>query len=122
MTFSVTERQDQLLLFIYKYMADHGGIAPTFGEMCVGIKTPSKSKVSRLLAQLEKRGHIRRLRYTSRAIEIVGAPTTALLSPELRLRALRYCAAAECEMESLLNNAVREYLTRVDSEMKGHPR
>ena len=69
----LTQRQLQLLRFIYAYVAEHG-VPPSFDEMRAALKLRSKSGIHRLISGLEERGYIRRLAYRARAIEILKPP------------------------------------------------
>lgn len=64
-------RAAELLKFIEAYIAEHGGVAPSFTEMAASISVPSKSQVHRVLAHLERDGKIRRLPDRARALEVV---------------------------------------------------
>lgn len=72
MSFSPTPEQARLLGFIKTELAERG-FAPTFEEMRAHLGLAYKSGVHRLLVGLEERGHIRRLHYRSRAIEVVSS-------------------------------------------------
>lgn len=92
----LTSKQSQLLRFIKDRMAN-GGVSPSFEEMRAGIDVASKSAISRLITALEERGHIRRMHFRDRAIELVdpleSVPTAALLA-EIRKRGFQSETAA----------------------------
>jgi repressor LexA len=67
----LTEHQRRLLDYLESFIAESGGIAPTFTQMMVHMDMVSKSGVHRLLAALEERGAIRRIPHRARAIEII---------------------------------------------------
>ena len=69
----LTQRQLQLLRFIYSYASEHG-VPPSFDEMRAALGLRSKSGIHRLITGLEERGYIRRLAYRPRAIEILKPP------------------------------------------------
>ena len=69
----LTPRQNDCWQFLAKYTANHG-YAPSFDGMAEALNLSSKSNIHRLLEALEERGHIRRLRRRSRAIEILRLP------------------------------------------------
>lgn len=69
----LTQRQLQLLRFIHAYMQEHG-VPPSFEEMRAALGLRSKSGIHRLISALEERGHIRRLPYRARALEVVRPP------------------------------------------------
>ncbi len=69
----LTQRQLQLLRFIYAYVQEHG-VPPSFDEMRAALRLRSKSGIHRLISGLEERGYIRRLAYRARAIEVLKPP------------------------------------------------
>lgn len=72
----LTQRQLQLLRFIHEFV-ERNGVPPSFDEMRRALKLKSKSGIHRLISGLEERGHIRRLAYRARAIEVVRPPAPA---------------------------------------------
>lgn len=70
MSYTITERQAALLAYIKGYIAEKG-TAPLFDEMRAHMAVTSRSAIHRWLTSLERRGHIRRLRYVTRAIEVI---------------------------------------------------
>jgi repressor LexA len=68
---SLTQRQQDLLVFIKSYLEANGGIAPSYGEMCDHLGLVSKSGINRLVRGLEERGVIRRLPHRVRSIIVV---------------------------------------------------
>lgn len=66
-TAGLTSQQAKLLAFI----DSRGVVSPSFDEMKEALGLKSKSSVHRLLGDLEKRGHIRRLPHKARAIAVV---------------------------------------------------
>ena len=80
----LTTKQKELFDFLEA--RPPGSASPSFDEMASAMGLKSKSGVFRLLAGLEERGFIRRLRNRSRAIEVLrprGTPTAEL---DLRIR------------------------------------
>lgn len=69
----LTPRQRELLSFIRSYSADRNGVSPTFDEMKDHLGLSSKSGISRMVAAMEERGAIRRLKNRARAIVVVEA-------------------------------------------------
>lgn len=69
----LTPRQSELLGFIRSYSADKNGVSPTFDEMKDHLGLSSKSGISRMVAAMEERGAIRRLKNRARAIVVVEA-------------------------------------------------
>ncbi|MDX6751302.1 transcriptional repressor LexA [Geminicoccaceae bacterium 1502E] len=69
----LTQRQLQLLRFIHEFV-ERNGVPPSFDEMRKALRLKSKSGIHRLISGLEERGHIRRLAYRARAIEVVRPP------------------------------------------------
>jgi repressor LexA len=76
----LTQRQHQLLQFIYGYLRDRG-VPPSFEEMRVALRLKSKSGIHRLITGLEERGYIRRLPYRARALEVTRLPNGARVVP-----------------------------------------
>jgi repressor LexA len=70
MSIGLTHKQRDCLSFIQSYTDEHGA-SPSFEEMKAGLGLKSKSGVHRLLTALIERGHLRRMEYRARAIEIV---------------------------------------------------
>lgn len=66
----LTPRQQQLRDFIAGAVTD-GRPAPTVREMMRGVGASNPSQIANLLDRLEERGHIRRLRFRQRGIELV---------------------------------------------------
>jgi repressor LexA len=69
----LTEKQKELLLFIYTRMQD-SGVPPSFDEMKDALDLKSKSGIHRLITALVERGFIRRLPHRARAIEVIRLP------------------------------------------------
>ncbi|OOG63612.1 LexA repressor [Ensifer sp. M14] len=69
----LTPRQSELLSFIRSYSADKNGVSPTFDEMKDHLGLCSKSGISRMVAAMEERGAIRRLKNRARALVVVEA-------------------------------------------------
>ena len=80
----LTQRQHQLLQFIYGYLRDHG-VPPSFEEMRAALRLKSKSGIHRLITGLEERGYIRRLAYRARALEVIRLPNGIRLTPGAEL-------------------------------------
>lgn len=87
----LTQRQRQLLQFIEQFTQAHG-VSPSFEEMRAALNLRSKSGIHRLISGLEERGHLRRLAYRARALEVVRPARDAL--EDVR-RAPRPAAVAE---------------------------
>jgi repressor LexA len=68
----LTQKQFKLLKFIEDYLNENG-LAPSYDEMKEGIGIKSKSGIHALIAGLEERGYLRRLRNKARAIDIIRA-------------------------------------------------
>jgi len=69
----LTKKQLDLLYFIHDYVQRHH-VPPSFDEMRHAMGLKSKSGIHRLVSGLEERGHIRRLAYRARAVEILKPP------------------------------------------------
>ena len=68
---TTTRKAKALLEFIEGYIAENGGVAPSFDEMKVAMNLKSKSGIHRLVTSLEGRGKLKRLHYRARAMEVV---------------------------------------------------
>lgn len=68
MTLPLTERQEQLWRYIKSCAR-----SPSFQQMADALGTVSKGEVHRLLAQLEKRGFIKRAKNTARSVVALEA-------------------------------------------------
>lgn len=75
----LTPKQHDLLLFLDNSLKEKG-VCPSFDEMKDHLGLKSKSGIHRLLAELEKRRFIRRLRNKARALEVIGLPENKNLS------------------------------------------
>lgn len=83
---SLTERQNDLYLFIRNYMM-RVGKSPSIEEMRVGINSGSKSGTHRLLDGLVERGWIVRIRGRARALALQAEPIASNIDlSDLRLR------------------------------------
>lgn len=69
---SLTPTQQRLLTFL-KHEIGTTGVAPSFVEMASHMGLASKSGVHRILAKLEMRGRITRVKNCRRAIELIEA-------------------------------------------------
>ena len=67
-----TPRAQDALVFIAAYMRTHGA-APCYREIGAAIGVSSKHTVSRLVKQLEDRGHIARGVARCRSLALLGA-------------------------------------------------
>lgn len=68
--YSLTQAQAKLLGYLKEKIAVDQ-VAPSYEEMMLHMRFESKSGIHRLLAALEERGHIQRLKYRARAIKIL---------------------------------------------------
>ena len=76
MSASFTPRQSDLLHFIHGYVARYG-FAPSYDEMQRGIGAGTRGGIHRMVCALEERGHIRRLPYRARSIEVLFRPVAS---------------------------------------------
>lgn len=70
----MTARQRALLGFIHRYQRGNGGVSPTMTECAAAIGVRGKASVHRELDELQRAGHLRRLRGRHRAIELLRPP------------------------------------------------
>lgn len=73
----LTEKQRTCLDFIDSYIHANG-YSPSFAEIRDALGLHSKGGTHRLIAALEERGFIRRLKYRARSIEIIKFPKSSL--------------------------------------------
>lgn len=66
-----TKKQRELLLFIEKFIAEHG-YSPSFREIMKGLNYTSVATVSLHVNNLIKRGHLRKRDYSARSLEVVN--------------------------------------------------
>lgn len=67
----LTERQKEVLEFIYDFQVSTGGVSPSFADVAARMGSRSVGNAAQILRQLEERGFIRRLHNRARAIEVV---------------------------------------------------
>ncbi len=80
----ITYVQKKLFDYISGYVQSHGGVSPSYSEMCEGVGLKSKSSIHRKVRALEERGWLRRLPNRARAIEIMKhefVPPSAPVDP-----------------------------------------
>lgn len=70
---ALTLKQLKVLQSIRDYIEQHG-CSPSLDELAKAAGLKSRGNIHRYLAQLKKRGHIRMLPNTARAIEVVSCP------------------------------------------------
>ena len=91
----LTAKQRQCYDYLKGYVAEHGGVAPSFREIAEATGgDASKGRVARMLYQLESRGRIRRIPNRARAIEVIpelstpsphrSGPEPVVIGPEAR--------------------------------------
>lgn len=85
----MTPAQARCLEFIRSYVAARG-FAPSYDEIVAAMGRRSKAVAVRLVGALEAQGHIRRLPYRARSLEVIERPSP----PRLRAAALELAAAA----------------------------
>lgn len=84
----LTEKQSRLLAFLDRYIAEHGGVAPTFSEIENELDVRSRSQIWQMMKCLEQRGAIRRIKGHARAIEVVSAVNPAQTKADIALDVL----------------------------------
>lgn len=94
----LTRKQLQLLNYVRSYLAENGGVAPSFEEMKDALGIKSKSGIHRLITALIERGFIRRRPHYARTLEVIEADplerfTTEELLAEVNRRSGRRLAA-----------------------------
>jgi len=77
MSMGLTPRQKEAFDFIDGYLAQHGGVSPSYQEISDGIGLNSKSSASRLVAGLVERGVVARIPKRARCFSIVRRAAAA---------------------------------------------
>lgn len=72
-------RQMALLSYIHGYLLAKDGVSPNYRECAAAIGLRSISRIGFMLDALEQRGHIRRLRFKDRAIEVLLPPVIPMI-------------------------------------------
>lgn len=67
---TITKRQNDILLFIKKYIATHG-YPPTVRDICAGVNLSSPATVFVHLKNLEKKGYLKSSNAKSRTLELL---------------------------------------------------
>jgi repressor LexA len=67
----ITKKQRSVLVFIERYIEDHGGVSPSFEDILAETEIKSKQHVQKILISLARNGFIRRLPHRARAIEVL---------------------------------------------------
>lgn len=75
--YGLTAKQRQTLLFVRDFMAQSGGVAPSYEEIRQALGVASKSNVFRVVSSLEQRGFIRRIHKSTRSISLTEAALNA---------------------------------------------
>lgn len=112
MTITLTPVQQAALRFIQERVATCG-VAPSFAEIGEALGLKAKSGVSRIVAGLEARGHIRRMPGKARAIEILtpGKVTTVPLRPEIERCVAVYAREQRISVDTAVNELLRHCFT-----------
>lgn len=72
----LTAQQRKCYDFLRGYVAESGGVSPTFREIQEALALKSKSQVNRLLNNMEARGRISRIKRHHRAITVIPEQST----------------------------------------------
>jgi repressor LexA len=72
----LTPVQQKVLGYVGRYIAEHGGVPPSFEEITAAMGITSKSGAHRVITALEERGYLRRLPNRARTLSlVVDAPS-----------------------------------------------
>jgi len=74
------ERRDLIVTFIASYKTQHGGICPSYREICAACDIPSVSTLHHHLTVLERTGRITRNKQEPRNIGLPGEAYTPPLN------------------------------------------
>lgn len=115
----LTPRQQDMLVFLRAYRM-RTGVCPTFAEIADGLGMKSRGAILRLLRGLEERGHIRRLRGKSRAIEIIDHNRTVAtvhveLPPATQAQLNAFCEVHDEDPDKVIADAVALHLDKLES-------
>jgi SOS-response transcriptional repressor LexA len=96
-------REGHIISYILDFQHLHGGVSPSFDEICHATNYKSKSTMHRMLTSLERRGYIRRLNNRRRAIEVlrIDAPKYAVFKFDDKIKELRPYHAARLKRPGL---------------------
>ncbi len=106
--FGLTPLARKLLAFIREQAAI--SVSPTVAEMAAALGLRSKSSVSRVLNQLEDRGHVQRMRHRARSVQIVESDSTSL-TPATEALLARYCEETGRSQRDVLAEAIFDYIS-----------
>lgn len=107
----LTAVQQNCLTFM-KQRSDETGVMPSFQEIADHIGVKNRGRVSNIIGKLEERGAIRRLRYRSRAIEIIepAKMRAVLLNKEIYALIQAYAASEHIAVDTAANSLLRDAL------------
>jgi SOS-response transcriptional repressor LexA len=71
-----TKKQRELLVYISKFIAEHG-YSPSYREIMNGLQYTSVATVALHIKSLIARGHLRKRDYSARSLEVVDPADTA---------------------------------------------
>ena len=71
----MTPRERQVLAFIERYQANHGGTSPTLQEIADGLGLKNRANVQQFVNGLARQGCIERRASGRRGITLVKSPT-----------------------------------------------
>lgn len=77
-TIRPTKKQQELLTYIDRFIAEHG-YSPSYREIMSGLQYTSVATVALHVNNLITRGHLRKRDYSARSLEVVDAPTATAL-------------------------------------------
>ena len=77
-TIRPTKKQQELLVFIAAFIAEHG-YSPSYREIMAGLQYNSVATVALHVNSLIKRGHLHKRDHSARSLEVVNAEDTATL-------------------------------------------
>lgn len=79
-----TKKQQELLVFIQTFIAEHG-YSPSYREIMTGLNYTSVATVALHVNSLIKRGHLQKRDRSARSLEVVDAPEiTKVTSNEIK--------------------------------------
>jgi SOS-response transcriptional repressor LexA len=104
----MTRNQAAALAFIAKYLEEHGQ-SPSMDDIIRALGLKSKSGAARLVDALEEQGHIRRLRYRARSIQLID-PGEVKLNDEIFQLVQKYAQGHRIGVDTAANELLRQVL------------
>ena len=106
-----TKKQQELLVFIQQFIAEHG-YSPSYREIMNGCQYTSVATVALHVGNLIKRGHLRKRDHSARSIEVVDAAL-----PESGGTPVASATAAKTPDNNWLYQQTRDFIKRLEANV-----